>query len=73
MTTEEYFAIPLPTDEDFRAWTRDLFAWARAVQERVAAKYPQILRKKSEEVLPLLQYVEEHQRRKEVSDGRVSS
>lgn len=59
MTTEEYFAIPLPTDEDFRAWTRDLFAWAREVQMRVAAKYPQILRKKAQEVLPLLQYIEE--------------
>lgn len=73
MTTEEYFAIPFPTDEDFRAWTRDFFAWAREVQMRVAAKYPQILRKKAEEVFPLLQYVEEHQRRKEASDGRVSS
>lgn len=26
MTAEEYFAIALPTDEDFKRWTKSFFA-----------------------------------------------
>lgn len=26
MTAEEYFAMPIPTDKDFKAWTKSFFA-----------------------------------------------
>lgn len=38
MTTEEYFAIALPTPEDFEKWTRSFFARVdKAI--KVADKY----------------------------------
>ena len=38
MTAEEYFKIALPTDADFKAWTRSLFKRAQALADRVNVK-----------------------------------
>lgn len=35
MTADEYFAIALPTREDFRAWTASLFERADRLNARI--------------------------------------
>lgn len=42
MTAEEYFAIALPTSEDFAAWTRQLHAWADDLNARLERKWPHL-------------------------------
>lgn len=47
MTAEEYFAIALPTPEDFAAWTRQLHAWADDLNARLERKWPHLFGAKS--------------------------
>lgn len=42
ITAEEYFAIALPTSEDFTAWTRQLHAWADDLNARLERKWPHL-------------------------------
>ena len=45
MTADEYFAIAMPTDADFAAWTRSLFDRAERAKRRFAANYPELVEK----------------------------
>ena len=47
MTTSEYFALAMPTREDFAAWTRWLFAWADALNARLVRNHPQLFKTKN--------------------------
>ena len=49
MTAEEYESILCPTAADFAAWTKSLFARAQAALDRVAAKWPDLGKRKVEE------------------------
>ena len=42
ISAEEYFAIALPTPEDFAAWTRQLHAWADDLNARLEARWPEL-------------------------------
>lgn len=42
ISAEEYFAIALPTAEDFAAWTRQLHAWADELNARLERKWPEL-------------------------------
>lgn len=42
MSAEEYFSIALPTDADFKAWTRSLFARADRANRRFAKRHPEL-------------------------------
>lgn len=50
MTAEEYFAIALPTDADFKAWTKSLFARAERLMRRAAKRYPDLFVKQIDEL-----------------------
>lgn len=54
MTASEYFSIALPTDEDFKAWTKSLFARADRANRRFAKKYPELADKPIDK-LPLFE------------------
>ena len=45
MTANEYFALALPTDADFAAWTRSLFDRAERAKRRFAANHPELVEK----------------------------
>lgn len=42
MTAGEYFNIALPTREDFKTWTKSMFARADAINARLARDYPHL-------------------------------
>lgn len=42
MTASEYFSIALPTDKDFMAWTKSLFARADRANRRFAENHPDL-------------------------------
>jgi len=42
MTADEYFNIALPTREDFRTWTKSMFARADELNTRLERKYPHL-------------------------------
>ena len=46
MNADDYFAIALPTAEDFRAWTRSLFARADALNARLVRAFPHLFKTK---------------------------
>lgn len=48
MNAEQYFAIALPTDEDFATWTKSLFARAERANRRIAKRYPDLDERKGE-------------------------
>lgn len=48
ITAEEYFALALPTPEDFAAWTRQLHAWADDLNARLERKWPHLFGPKVE-------------------------
>jgi len=47
MTAAEYDTILCPTDADFKAFTRSLFARAAALNLRLVCKYPHLFGKES--------------------------
>lgn len=42
MMADEYFQILCPTDADFRAWTKTLFARADRINALLLEKYPHL-------------------------------
>jgi hypothetical protein len=46
MSADDYFAIALPTDADFKAWTRSMFARADALNAWLVRKYPHLFKTK---------------------------
>ena len=53
MTADEYFQIALPTDADFRAWTKTLLARADRINALLLEKYPHLFKVKIPDGLPL--------------------
>ena len=50
MTAGEYFSIALPTDKDFKAWTKSLFARADRANRRFAKNHPELADKPIDEL-----------------------
>lgn len=50
MTASEYFSIALPTYEDFKAWTKSLFARADRANRRFAENHPELADKPIDEL-----------------------
>ena len=46
MTSEEYFAIAIPTDADFREWTRSFFARIDSTHARLKRRFPELYKVK---------------------------
>ena len=42
MSADDYFAIALPTDADFKAWTRSMFARADSLNVWLVRRYPHL-------------------------------
>lgn len=42
MSADDYFAIALPTDADFKAWTRSMFARADSLNARLVQAFPHL-------------------------------
>jgi hypothetical protein len=53
MTADEYEAIPFPTDEDFKRYTRSFFERAQRAIDRVDSLYPDLLKGRRVTRLPL--------------------
>ena len=50
MTASEYFSIVLPTDKDFKAWTKSLFARADRANRKFAKNHPELADKPIDEL-----------------------
>ena len=46
MSADDYFAIALPSDADFKAWTRSMFARADALNARLVQAFPHLFKTK---------------------------
>ena len=46
MSADDYFMIALPTDADFKAWTRSMFARADALNAWLVRKYLHLFKTK---------------------------
>lgn len=46
MIADDYFAIALPTAEDFKAWTCSMFARADALNARLVRAFPHLFKTK---------------------------
>ena len=50
MTASQYFSKTIPTDKDFKAWTKSLFARADRANRRFAKNYPELADKPIDEL-----------------------
>ena len=58
MSADDYFGIALPSDADFKAWTRSLFERADALNVWLVRKYPHLFKTKRADGCDLLPVAE---------------